>query len=171
MIWSRLAFLKKKSHTNFTYKFLIIRINMYNWYIVWCFFHLKSSKMLKLKRWQNYVHLNISSNWPKKEINEVKKLGKRFLGFRFSKKKEPLRMRLSLPKKLIFEQNFTPQKSSVKNVDLEEYMGWSFFHWNQVTKLDVHFGHGLKVVGPRKKLQCEWGSEVGQEIRWAGTLV
>jgi hypothetical protein len=40
-----------------------------------------------------------------------------------------------------------------------------------VTKLDVHFGHGLKVVGPRKKLQCEWGSEVGQEIRWAGTLV
>jgi hypothetical protein len=74
------------------------------------------------------VHLNISSNWPKKEINEVKKLGKRFLGFRFSKKKEPLRMRLSLPKKLIFEQNFTPQKSSVKNVDLEEYMGWSFFH-------------------------------------------
>jgi len=28
-----------------------------------------------------------------------------------------------------------------------------------------------QVVGPRKKLQCEWASEVGQEIRWAGTLV
>ncbi len=73
-------------------------------------------EMTKLRAFEHQLKLV-------QEINGMK-LGKRFLGFRFSKKK----LGLNPPKKIIFEQNFTPQKSSVKNVDLEEYMGWSFFH-------------------------------------------
>jgi hypothetical protein len=47
------------------------------------------------------------------EINGMK-LGKRFLGFRFSKKKKPLRMGLSPQKILIFEGNFTQKKKCKK---------------------------------------------------------
>jgi hypothetical protein len=84
---------------------------MYNQYIVWCFFVFKikqnaqRKEVTKLCAFEHQFKLA-------QEINGVT-LGKRFLGFRFSKKKKPLKMGLSSKKILIFERNFTPKKIQV----------------------------------------------------------
>lgn len=155
MIWSRLAFFYKNHKKKFTPKILIIRINMYN---QWYFFHLKSSKMLKGKRWQNYVHLNIISSWPKKQMRWS--WARDFLSLGFPKEKA-FENGVKPPKKThIWVKFHPPKKKSVKNVD----WGWSFFHWNQATKLDLQFGHGLKLLGQERSCNVNGLVKLGRRF-------